>query len=479
MLVIGGLFSALYSTAQNAIDALRYSQRNYGGTARSISMGGAFGALGGDFSVLSTNPAGIAIYRRSELTFTPSFFHQQTTSAYEGISLIDDKSSVNFDNGGIILSYYDSDSKNTWKGLTFGFGYNRMNNFNNRIAISGKSYTSSLLDIYLADAANVNGNIKSMDAFGTQLAYKTGAIWLDSASGNFYHHLMPNYGEQQGKSIASGGGMGETVLSLGGNYDDRLYIGATVGIDRIRYDEQSQYQENGDSTALNGFKSFSLTQDLLTTGNGINFKIGVIYKPTDWFRFGGALHTPTYYSMHDQWSSSMTTKFIKPDEAFTSQSPNGTFDYSLVTPMRAIGSLAFVIKQMALIGIDYEFVDYRSARLHAGSNYGFSDENSTINQTYTTANNFRFGIEYRLNPVSIRAGIAYYGSPYKKTLQNNAIRLDYTGGIGFRMNKLFIDLATVISQTSDLYYLYDSPLINPSHDRMMNFKLLATIGFRF
>ena len=39
----------------------------YGGTARFMSMGGAFTALGGDISTLSQNPAGIGVFRTSEM----------------------------------------------------------------------------------------------------------------------------------------------------------------------------------------------------------------------------------------------------------------------------------------------------------------------------------------------------------------------------------------------------------------------------
>ena len=139
MLAMGGVFLTALCFSQTEIDALRYSQLQYGGTARFTSMAGAFGALGGDFSALSTNPAGIGIYRRSEFTFTPSFYNQKTTSNFMGNSLDDYKYNVNFNNAGIVLSYYEPESKNVWKGVMFGFGYNRLNNFNNRISMSGKN----------------------------------------------------------------------------------------------------------------------------------------------------------------------------------------------------------------------------------------------------------------------------------------------------------------------------------------------------
>ena len=140
MLAMGGMFLSALSFAQNEIDALRYSQLTHSGTARFTAMSGAFGALGGDFSVLSTNPAGIGIYRKSEFTFTPSFFSQKTTSNFKGNMLDDYKYNVNFSNAGIVLAHYESETKNAWKGIMFGFGYNRLNNFNSRI---GRNYCRS------------------------------------------------------------------------------------------------------------------------------------------------------------------------------------------------------------------------------------------------------------------------------------------------------------------------------------------------
>jgi hypothetical protein len=77
-----GLFCAFSSLAQNDVDAMRYSQLTFGGTARFASMAGSMGALGGDISTLSFNPAGIALFRKTELSITPSFFSQTTTSTY-------------------------------------------------------------------------------------------------------------------------------------------------------------------------------------------------------------------------------------------------------------------------------------------------------------------------------------------------------------------------------------------------------------
>ena len=478
VILVSGMVFLVKVQAQSEVDALRYSQHQYGGTARFSSMAGAFGALGADFSVLSTNPAGIGIYRRSEFTFTPSFFNQKTTSNFKGNSLDDYKYSVNFNNAGIVLAYYEPETKNAWKGVMFGFGYNRLNNFNNRISMSGKNSSNSLLDIFVSDAISSNGDPDAMDPFTTELAINSNAVWLDTNNGNYYHHFMGSDGEMQSKSVTTSGSMGETVFTLGGNYNDKLYLGATLGIPHIRYKEETTYMEEGDSTALNGFQSFELDQDSRTTGVGFNFKFGMIYKPVEWMRIGGALHSPSYFEMHDDWSSTMKTSFANTAYNATVESPTGLYDYSLVTPMRTIGSLGFVIKKMGLIGIDYEFVDYPSATLRS-DNYKYITENKSIRDLYTEGNNIRFGTEWRLAPLSLRGGVAYYSSPYRKISGNDGTRMDYSAGIGFREENFFLDFAYVLSLTNENYYFYDASITSPSINDSRSSSVMMTMGFKF
>ena len=82
-LAIAFLSGTVYSaSAQDVSDAMRYSYLTPQGTARSIGIGGAEGSVGGDMSSLDVNPAGIGIYRSSEITFTPSIKINGTTGQY-------------------------------------------------------------------------------------------------------------------------------------------------------------------------------------------------------------------------------------------------------------------------------------------------------------------------------------------------------------------------------------------------------------
>jgi hypothetical protein len=78
------IFFPFLIQAQDLADALRYSNLTIQGTARAGAMGNAFGALGGDFTSASINPAGIGVYRTSEFTITPISGSTKVNSTYYG-----------------------------------------------------------------------------------------------------------------------------------------------------------------------------------------------------------------------------------------------------------------------------------------------------------------------------------------------------------------------------------------------------------
>ncbi len=476
-----GLICALSARSQNDIDAMRYSQITFGGTARFASMAGSMGALGGDFSTLSFNPAGIAVYRNSEISITPSIFSQTTSSSYNSVNTSDRKLNFNLGNIGIVTTLNLEKKENTsgWKSINFGFGYNRTNNFNKRVSIHGYNKTSSLLDTYVNEA---NGNSpKNFDAFSTDLAWQTYLINPDTSGSLKYNHVLKtgstNYGQLQKKSVKSRKAMGETVISFGGNYKSKVYIGATLGIVSAKYIEEAVYEEVDDQDTIKGFKSFSYIQDLSTKGNGINFKVGMIYKPSDWLRIGAAVHTPTYIELKDQYSSSMASDLEY--EKHDTVSPEGSYDYSITTPYRTILSLGFVVSKNALLNVDYEYVDYSFAQLNSRTKNVFADVNNTIQRKYTSANNVRLGGEIRFDPLTFRAGYAFYGSPFKNGENENASRNSYTAGIGFRENNYFIDFAFVHTRYTEYLYLYDPSIVNRVQNDYKNSSFMLTLGLKF
>lgn len=472
-----GMLSSMLSIAQNDIDAMRYSQLTFGGTARFASMAGSMGALGGDISTLSYNPAGIAIFRKTELSITPSIFSQTSTSTYNENTEFDRKLNFNIGNIGIVASIPLSSKNNTsgWESINFGFGYNRTNSFQNRIDIKAYNKTSSMLDNFKTDA---DGHLPNdFDQFSTGLAWQTWLINPIANDTNYYNHVIPHYGELQHKSVETKGGMGETVLSFGGNYKNKVFLGATVGFVHERYIEESVYEETDEKDSIAGFKSFKYIQNLTTKGSGYNLKVGIIVKPTDWLRVGAAIHTPSLINLKDSYSSSMHSE-LDNGISYDTVSPKGSFDYSLTTPFKAIGSIGFIISKYALLNVDYEYIDYTYAQLYSTPNV-FGDVNSMIRSKYTSTGNLRVGGEVRLDPISLRIGYARYGSPFNGGENKNANRSSYTGGLGFRENNYFIDFAYVFTKYTEYNYLYDSANLPHVKNDYKNSSFMLTFGVRF
>lgn len=465
---VNGLF------AQNEVDALRYSMSSLGGTARYSSMGGAYGAIGADFSTLSNNPAGIALYRKNEFTFTPSIFTGKTESTYNGNTVEDMKYNFNISNFGMVYSFKGSEKEGGWKGINFGFGLNRTSNFHNRISIEGDNHTTSMLDFYRVDAFGTS--VDKLDVFSTRLAFDVGLIDTISGDNTRYYSAFDGGGMLQRKNIETRGAMQEMVFSLGGNYSDQLYVGGTVGIPYIRYIETASYSEVDKTDTVANIKSFVTNEDIETRGTGINFKFGLIYKPFDWVRLGAAVHTPTFFSMHDEWSNNIELVFNNGFKGSAS-SPQGSFDYELTTPMRAIGSIAFVLNGYGIISADYEFVDYSEARLRS-HDYKYFEENDNIQKEFTAQHNIRIGAEAALGMVSLRGGVALYGSPYKSGI-NDASSTSYTGGIGIMDKGYFLDLGYVYNTSKEDYYLYDPALVNAAKNKKVTQSFLLTLGFKF
>ena len=141
--------------AQDLADALRYSSFQVQGTARSGGMGNAFGALGGDFTSVSINPAGVGLYRSGELTFTPTFGQTLVKSNYLGTSMEDSKYNFSFSNLSYVTAINTSNRSETGLiSINVGIGVNRLKDFNSTMLAEGHNSQSSFLD-YVASSANV------------------------------------------------------------------------------------------------------------------------------------------------------------------------------------------------------------------------------------------------------------------------------------------------------------------------------------
>jgi hypothetical protein len=488
ILIISALIMTAASTAlsQTSEDALRYSRIDIGGTARYMGLSGAFGAVGADFTTASTNPAGLGLYKSSEFINTPAVHIGNVQSLYNGTSGSDSRTNFYLGNIGLVMTskVKSNPNKPGFKYVTFATGLNRLNDFNRRYDMAGTNTTNSLLDVYVHDANGTNYTEFEKDPaygpFDLSLAWWT--YLLDLANPNIedqYVSPISAGNKLQTKSIDSWGSMNEYVFSFATNYNDRLYLGMTFGIPFIRYYESSVYTES--DITKSDLNYFTRVESLETHGSGFNIKLGFIYRASDWFRIGGAFHSPSWFgNMRDYWQVTMISQFNTPDNngetKYVENSPSGTYDYNLTTPLRAQGNIAFIIGNIGLVSADYEFADYASASFHA-PDYNFNEENTSIQSSYAGTHQIRVGTEWRYKIFSFRAGGKYCTSPYQNNI-NDGSRFGFSGGIGLKQGWFFMDLAYAYRNMKDDYYFYNTPGISsgPVANTTIDHSILMTLG---
>lgn len=469
-------------SAQNHEDALRYSYNNLFGSARSNGMTNAFGALGGDFSSLSNNPAGIGVYRQSEFSFTPELQSNSTKSDHYGYNADDFKISLANNQIGYIGVINTNNSVTGWLNVNIGVGINQINDFNKKTKIAGYNNDNSLIDNYINYLNNfsldVLDNIHDDPTFyqGSNLAWQNYLIDVDTTLENPFYRSFALDSNLQSNLIIEKGKINEAVFSIGANYSNKVYIGGTIGSPKVRYSKSSIYREETqvvDSLTL--FENFTLDESLKTEGRGYNAKIGIIYRPNDNLRLGATFHTPTYYELTDTWSTSMETNFI--DANYSFNDPEGRYEYGMLSPYKLTLSAANTFGKFGLLSVDADIIDYTSMQLFSLDNsYSFLHENNAIDTSFTTAINIKAGGEIRLGHYTIRGGYGFIQDAYKN---RNNHTYNASLGAGYRDENFYFDIAYSLSYKTEQLYLYNHENLNASKIDNNLHRVTTTIGIRF
>ena len=391
--------------SQTAIDAMRFSQPDLRGTARFMSMGGAFGALGGDLSSLSQNPAGIGVYRSSDIGFTLNLDAQSAKASTPGSATTLNQTKFYLNNiGGVFAIKLPSA---TVPNIDVGFTYNKTTSFNRRYAGSFPTLSNSMSN-YIAGITNNGGNafnegdLTATDGYNPYNPTDGGIVapWL-SILGYEGFLITPEYeaadvdrknprwfGQWGNGTSGSGrfnveerGCVDSYNIALGGNFGNIVYWGMDFDITHLDYSITSSWGENlkdayveGDQGIENIPADWTIGSNYSASGTGFNYKLGVIVKPIQELRLGFAFHTPTYYSLSQTYSAGLgyaynggNTKYIDANKGI-----DGYNDMNFRTPWRFIASAATVLFNKLIISADYEWSGYRNMQFST-PNYGYYD----------------------------------------------------------------------------------------------------------
>ncbi len=527
-------------------DVYNLSQVNFGfGSARSMALAGAFTSLGGDVASMSLNPAGLGMYRTNELTFTPMISFQSAdnsaATATSGFQNWGDNGSTRFSIGniGIVFNAYEGGDSDIVS-LNFGIGYTRIADLNYSYGYSSVSDPStrplrSIVDLFSLQLGsggvfpNKPGGPLNYD-FGD--AYYWGGIlayngWLLDAEGepnNMYwtdaNTIGTNAAIGHTMNERSRGSIGELDLSFGMNIWNKLYVGATLGVQSVNWKRTFSYSEdyiyNG-QMPIAGYDNngepipvadpaewMDYDQWVDVKGSGINLKVGLIYRPIPELRFGMAFHTPTYYTLERKYQAFMGTNFSLPNNGNNGDltptlSDTGENFWCVTSPMRLMFGASWTIARMAILSIDYERTWYNSMRVKDVP-YGFdihpADYREQFKDDYKGGNTFRAGVEVKPVPfISLRAGYGFSNSMLRYNKSEYSSRpLCYqmsciSAGIGFSFGRTTLDLAyqhITNKQTSyQLFWATDNTgaatnTASPTYttDLLRNYAVL-TIGHRF
>ena len=467
MVMVGGMLQA-----QTQYEAARLTDNDLNGTARFVGMGGAMSALGGDISTISTNPAGIALFRRNDFSTSLSLMDSKTSTDMEGVKGEDGQTRLSFDQLGVVFSRKVS-NEGSLRYFNFAMNYHKQRNFNRRMTMYGDLFGQSLSDqiawmgntgpngsyapialhtydrIYGDLSTNYYGDnwrdISWLSVLGIQGGLIGPAIgseedfiidpetgkplndyrpWTD-ADGNQYvdgdGNPLYEYNNYEGMAgheatykSRETGGVNVFDFNLSANINDRVYLGMTVGAHHVSYKRTSAYSEVGEFSGEETL--YTLANSYRTEGTGVNAKFGIIVRPIEAspFRIGLAIHTPTCYELKDTHSASLTSNVGGYD--YTGSTDKAVTEYLLYTPWKFNLSLGHTIGTSIALGAEYEYTDYSSAGLHYDEEYEMEEENTWIEEDLKGVHTFRVGMEAKLLPeFSLRAGYNYSTAAFEKS----------------------------------------------------------------
>lgn len=443
---------------QTSSDAIDFSQVMYQGTAKATGMASALGAVGGDQTSISINPAGMGIYRSNELNMSLGVLCNTSKSSYYGTDETSNRFRTNIPN----LGFVTAQEKSNFSFIRFtqwGISLNRTNDFNLYSVARGLNPNSSLIDSYLGQIDGYSPyDLKQDFPYTIYPAWQT---YLIDTVGGFYVSPIPQGNLWQSQNINFKGRSEEWTFSLSANCLDRLFIGASIGLTHLkRFGTRTYHEEVPSGYNDNEFRDWTFTEDLSSSGIGGNLKLGFIYHINTWLRMGLAFHSPTIYTIDETWQTE--TENHSTIFNYKYDSPYSAYNYYLLTPLKWIGSMALV-GHNGMISLDAEYTNFAKANFDYVEDdyYDYDPTNEEIASTYKPTLNIRIGAEYMLRSSYIRAGIAYYGSSMGFGQKNGSIK-KACFGIGLPASEsINFDLAYELTHGISEFYLYNIDGINP------------------
>ena len=526
---------ALQAGAQGWTDALNFSENDYLGTARSVGMGNAMTAVGGDLGSLTFNPAGSAVASYSQVTITPGLSLSTVTAqgslldASGNLLGFEDKYKTRRGRMGLpnfgAMMVYDTRNSRGLKRISFGIVGNVTRDYTNRLRASGTNASTTLAGSLASQADGYSTDVLSGSFYQANIpSWETMVGWqaglFDNINGSYVgitESLLDNgnivltdrVGQYYG--LERKGSKYDILMNFGMDFNDWFYLGMNVGITTLSY----RFDETRSEDALSGidygndFQSMRMRSAYYDDGSGLFAKIGFIARPFDGFRIGAAIQTPTLMQVRETYQ--LEGRSLAENIEMAQSSPTDEWFYNVISPLKVNAGIAYTIGKFGMVSADYEFTNYRSMKLKAAYDsdyyYDFSDANLDIKDFAGPVHAIRLGAEFKPAPeLALRVGYNLTTGAQYNTLDNGRVvplssderfdqlRSAVSFGIGYSSRgSFFVDAAVRLQYLPNEYFtpywyyyrengnLYtDYSVVTPeisSQSALCN--ALLTLGWRF
>jgi len=501
------------ASAQTMHDAIRFTGEDIYGTARSMSMGNAMTAIGGDIGAVTINPAATGIYRYSEFEITPGLDSYSGDVSYAGSGGTNSKTRFILGSMGFV-GYVPTGNRAGLKNVNWSISTNRTGGYVSRTSASGMDINSSWLGskAYEASLRGIDSDFLNFergysnpwDIIAAYQAYQISNFTEDRTLyiPNTENLFMPQAKVDQRFDRESSGYTHDINLNAALNFDDRLFVGLNLTMQTIWYSDSEMFYEQ----AINhddfeeGFSYMKYRYDRTAKGFGFKAQAGFIYRPVAGLSIGASISTPTWKRITDRWTQSVDaySEAYKDEDQYC-DSPYGKSRYTIVSPFRWNVGIGYTIGKTAVISADYSYMNYgRTAFSENGHSSLYRDMNDAISEYLSVSHTLRVGTEIRFVPqFAFRMGYnlitsplgdhLFFGDDLAKNISDRNRHI-ISAGLGYRNDIFFIDLAYQQQLNHDISYLpYDdyynidddymeAPMIS---ETMRPWKLLLTIGFKF
>ena len=521
---LGMLLLAMPMKAQDIYKMETMSTNDLNGTARYVGMGGAMNALGADLSTMGVNPAGIGMYRRSDIALTGSLTSQPNAHDFYDIG----KTRGSFDQMGFVYAAKIGDEV---KFVNFGFNYHKRRNMKNFIGINNFATGGLSQSLQMLDLAYVNDGWLDLTSDKdrelttplTCLGFDTQMIAPVYDAEGKLEGYVPSEAQSYSYQRAQWGGIQEYDINVSLNWNDQVYGGITFGVHNVDMHTGTFYSEQLIDPNGPQLHEYYMTNEEALTGSGYDVKLGMILRPIEEspFRIGFAVHTPTFYDLKANSYLYMNSPYRSEHADYSEADVNVVGnEYKIRTPWKINLSMATTIGNYLALDAEYEYCDLASAKVsYFDDDYGYSEGiggwinsskdralNNEAKRFLNSVSTFKIGAEARLSKnVSARIGYNFVSAPVKEEAFLNLFtpsssyyyntNTDYvnlgeinrvTFGLGYKTKHFYADLAYLYQAQQGDVYTFHIPGDDSERNRLQGAKVdlnrhnvMLTLGYKF